>query len=357
MHTWSRRAWLGAAALAGAAANAEPLRLPRKLRMALIGLEGHTGEVTGPLELLPDLEIVALADPDPARMERAARNSRLSAARRYTDYRSLLDHETLDIAAVCGSNGERAPGILACAGRKLHIVAEKPLALDRDQLAAVRKAVADAGVRLTMLLPMRFSAPYLALQQVVTSGAIGQVAQMCAQKSYKLGERPAWMRRHASYGGTIPYIGIHMVDLMRFTSGRELVEAVSYQGRIGFPDLRDMENTTATLFRLDNGGMATLHMDYLRPETAPSHGDDRLRLAGTEGVAEYLAATGVTVVTRNEKPRTLTGLPPNQWLFVDFLRSVYLGSKPGLSLEDIYRANEVVLAARESAERRQFVQT
>jgi hypothetical protein len=31
---------------------------------------------------------------------------------------------------------------------------------------------------------------------------------------------------------------------------------------------------------------AVFTLDFLRPETAPSHGDDRLRVAGSEGVIE-----------------------------------------------------------------------
>src|SRR5262249_54148452 len=150
-----------------------------------------------------------------------------------------------------------------------------------------------------------------------------------------------------TFGGTIPYIAVHMVDLMRWSSGREMVEAVSFQGRIAHPEMGDMENTTATIFRLDNGGKAALHMDYLRPETAQTHGDDRLRLAGTKGVVEFQEATGVTVVTEKEKPRTISALPPNRSLFLDFLDSVYNNKPVGLSMSDIWRVNEIVLAARE----------
>src|SRR5437763_16395480 len=142
-----------------------------------------------------------------------------------------------------------------------------------------------------------------------------------------------------------------MVDLMRFTSGREITEAVSFQARVVHPEIGEMENTTATIFRLDNGGTAALHMDYLRPETAPTHGDDRLRLAGTEGVVEYQEATGVTLVTGKEKPRVLTDLPLGGSLFLDFLESVYNGKPAGLTPADIWKVNEIVLAARESAER------
>lgn len=327
------------------------LRLPRPIRLALIGLEGHTSEVLGPMRQLPDIELVAIADPDEKLMARLGRSPVGAKARKYRDWRELLDREKdLDMVATCGPNGERPAILLAAAARKLHIVAEKPLAIERADLDRIKKAVADAGVRLTMLLPMRFSPVYLAIKQVVDSGQVGEVAQIGAQKSYKLGERPDWMRKRASFGGTIPYIGVHMVDLMRWTSGRDMVETAAFQARVAFPDLGDMENTTSTIFRLDNGGTAALRMDYLRPETAPTHGDDRLRLAGTEGVVEFQQATGVTVVTRKEKPRTLTELPKGRSLFIDFLESVYHGKPVGLSLADIYRVNEIVLAARQAGE-------
>ena len=142
---------------------------------------------------------------------------------------------------------------------------------------------------------------------------------------------------------------------MRWTSGREFTEAFSLKSHIDYPQLGDIENVTATVFGLDNGGNATLHMDYLRPETASSHGDDRLRLAGTAGVVEYQAATGVTVVTAKTPLRTLETLPPNRHLFVDFLESVYMGKTHSLPLEDIYRVNEATLAAQEAAEQHRIV--
>jgi predicted dehydrogenase len=333
-----------------AAAAVPVLRLPRKIRVGVIGMEGHLSEVLEPIKSLPDVELVCVADSDPARMAKLA-----PAVRRYSDYRGMLDRERIDVVGIGGSNGDRAAIILECAARKVHVASEKPLAIERADLERIKQSVQQNGIRLTMFLPMRFDGPYLALKQMVTSGAIGEVAQIDGQKSYKLGERSAWMLRRESYGGTIPYIGVHMVDLMRWISGREFVEAVSFQSHIGYPEYGTMENTTGSLFRLDNGGVAALHMDYLRPAPAPTHGDDRLRLAGTHGVVEYQEATGVTIVTVGEKPRTITDLPKNRSLLLDFLDSVYNGKPAGLPLSDIYKVNEIVLAARESAEKRTFV--
>jgi len=245
--------------------------------------------------------------------------------------------------------------ILECLARKLHVVAEKPLAIERADLEKIKQLTAKSGVRLSMLLPMRFDPVYLALKQIVDSGEIGEVALIDAQKSYKGGSRAPWYTKRSTYGGTIPWIGIHMVDLMRWTSGREFTDAMSFQTHIAYPELGDMENVTATLFRMDNGGAATLRMDYLRPESCPTHGDDRLRLAGTKGIAEYMAATGVTVLSAGRKPRVVTQLPPRRWLFAEFLESVYNGKPESLTLADIYRVNDIVLAAREAAEKRQIM--
>ncbi|MCW5983395.1 MAG: Gfo/Idh/MocA family oxidoreductase [Bryobacteraceae bacterium] len=325
------------------------VRLGRKVRIALIGLEGHTGEILGPLARLPDVSLVAVADPDEKGLVRAMSRPPMRGARSYADYRRLLEREELDVAGVCGPNGGRAAVILDCLDRNLHVAAEKPIALNREELRSIREKLEARNLRMTMLLPMRFSSPYLALRRIVESGEIGEVLQIASQKSYKAGERPEWMRNHATYGGTIPWIGIHMIDLMRWTSGREFKEAFSLKAHIGFPELGDMENVTGSLFQLDNGGIAMLRMDYLRPETAASHGDDRLRLAGTLGVAEYQAATGVTVLAAKSAPRQVTSLPAEQSLFVDFLESVYKGKTPAIPHGDIYRVSEITLAAEESA--------
>ena len=57
----TRRTLLAGLPLAAQAA-AQPLRLPQKVRLALIGVEGHTGEVLGQLPHAPEVELVAVSD-------------------------------------------------------------------------------------------------------------------------------------------------------------------------------------------------------------------------------------------------------------------------------------------------------
>ena len=333
---------------------AAAVRLPRKVALGLIGYDGHPEEILRPLADFPDVELVAVADAgsDARAIENTLRNPLAAKARRYADYPEMLRRERLDCVAICNHDGGRAAAILACAERGLNLIAEKPLAINRRDLDAVIRSVESHRVKAGMLLPMRFEPPYRGMKQVVDSGEIGEVSQIDAQKSYQLDVRPEWQKHRATYGSTILWIGIHMIDLMSFTSGRKFTQAASFQGRVGFPELGDMETVTATIFRLENGGTATLRMDYLRPAAVKGHGDDRLRLAGSKGIVEYQEQTGVTVMSAAGK-RVLADLPPQGSVFADFLRSTYLGDPAALTWQEIMNANQWTLDAEEATLRPQ----
>ena len=325
------------------------VRLPQEVRVAILGLDGHVDEILGPLPQLPGVRVVAVSHPDAAELERFKKNPGVQGAAGFADWREMLKNTEADVAAVCNDNGGRAEAVLACLQRGLHVIAEKPLALNMADLEKIRAASEERRLRVGMLLPMRFEPQFRMMKRVVAEGRVGEVVQIAAQKSYKAGVRPNWYLRQATYGGTIPWLAPHMVDLMRFTSGRDFREASGYAANVGAPNLGEMENLTANVLRMDNGGVATLRMDYLRPDSAPTHGDDRLRLAGLSGVVEYEQRTGVTLVTRQASPKRLPEIPAVGSIFVDFLESIYAGKPSELPLTEILRISKIVIGMQEAA--------
>jgi predicted dehydrogenase len=343
------KAAVGVAAAVPALAAGTP-QVNRNVRVAIIGLEGHYSEILDVAAQAPNVRVTAICDPDASLLQRAASDAAMKTAKPYPDYRALLEHEQLDVVAVCGQNVTRPAIVGACAERKLPVIAEKPLAITMQELNKVRYAINQNATRLSLLLPMRLTPSYRKMREIVRSGEIGDVVTVAAQKSYKLGDRPDWMKSRATFGGIIPYIGIHMIDLMRWTSGRDFEQVAAFQSNVGAPQMREMENNAALAFQLDNGGTGSLRMDYLRPETAPTHGDDRLRIAGTRGVVEFQEGRGVTLVTGTRQPEQVTSLPPEEHLFADFLESIYAGKQHVISQEDVFRVSEIVLKARDAAE-------
>jgi predicted dehydrogenase len=328
------------------------------MRLGLIGLKGHHSVVLQGARQLGNVELVAVAEDSKQALERFQKGEPLARkAETYTDWRQLIEHTMMDVCCIGDENQLRAEQLIALIQRGVHIVAEKPLANTLEDLERLRAALAKSRSKLTMLLTMRHEAKYAKMRELVRGGAIGEVAQATAQKSYQLHTRPEWFKERKRLGGSIPYIGIHAVDLIRWTTGLDFTHVAAFHGRIGKPEMKETEDHASLLLRLSNGASATVRLDYLRPETAPSHGDDRLRIAGSEGVIEVLGdgPTIISLMTSKEKPHPVpAGAVSN--LFVEFVKALREDRPVPIPAEDCFYVTEVVLKARDAADQQKLVE-
>jgi hypothetical protein len=96
--------------------------------------------------------------------------------------------------------------------------------------------------------------------------------------------------------------------------------------------------------------VAALTLDYLRLESAPTHGDERLRIVGSRGVVETaLTEKKVTLTIADRRPSTLP-LAPQADLFTLFARSLRGGAPPPLTLHEACRITEISLKAQQAAD-------
>ena len=320
------------------------------LNVGLIGLKGHQGTILSGIPNVSGARLAAVCDDDPAALEGVSRwPSADSETKTFTDAQQMLEQVPLDLVGICGTDSERAEMILAAAERGTHIIAEKPLTKELDELERVRAAVEDSGIALTMLLTMRYEPAYRTIRRLIAEGAVGEVCLATMQKSYRLGDRPQWQRDKVTFSGIIPFIGIHALDLIRWTTGREFVEGYASCANTAHPDIRDMEDNATVAIQLDNGGSASARLDYCRPAAAPTHGDDRLRVAGNLGVIESMEhGEKIVLITQDEGPRELAlGEKVDQ--FADFVTSIEGDSACEVPAEDCFRMTEICLKLREAA--------
>jgi len=321
------------------------------MNVAILGLRGHQGIILEGITQLDNVRLAAVADEDEALFETVRKHPACTPdVKFYTDWRQALDDNDVQIAGVTGMDSDRAEVACECGARGLHMMTEKPLAMDLDGLERVRRAVRAAGVRLTIMISMRYAPAFRAIRKAVADGLVGTVCQMTMQKSYRLGERPEWQKSLKTFSGIIPFIGIHAMDLMRWTSGCEFTEVMAYHANVAHPEIRELQDAASVLLKLDTGGSATARLDYCRPAAAPTHGDDRLRIAGNKGVVEVIGEGARPVlITNDQGPRELpTGTEENH--FADFVRAIESGGDCLAPEADCFRITEIVLKARESAE-------
>ncbi len=303
------------------------------MKVCFIGACGHTYQAYQHLKYRKDAELCGMA---PFSAHEGMMGSFDASIPFYTDAERMLDEVRPDLAVVSPVFGLTGQAILACARRGIDVFAEKPVATSREELAAVKAAVAQSGIRFCAMHYLRYDGAFYRGAELVRGGAIGEIRMLTAQKSYRYGTRPDWYRDRALYGGTIPWVGIHAIDWIYHFSGKRFLSVTAQH--FG----RDPEMAALCQFEMEDGVLGAINVDFLRPEAAPSHGDDRIRCVGTEGVLEV--RDGKVLLIDKNGAQTLD--PANApELLCEFLE----GQEP-ISAEEIFYLTDVALAARDAAD-------
>jgi predicted dehydrogenase len=328
------------------------------MRLGLIGSTGHWQLYAPALKHVPDLALVAVAAAGPEETVGAFDHAPglTVDTHRYDDARKMLDAERLDVVQVCCRNDRIPAWALACLERALPVMAEKPIAMDLAALEGLFHAARKSGAALVPMHTMRDVPALAAVRQAVRAGEIGDTMLSSSQKSYKWGDtRPDYYRSRQTFPGLAPWVGIHVFDWLHWILGDVFTEVQGREATTARPDFLACASQAVFVLTMANGGVASVTLDYLRPESAPTHGDERLRIAGSRGVIETaLVEKKVTLCSVDNPPRTLA-LTLQTDLFTLFARSLRGEAPPPLTLHEACRITEIALKAQQAADTQRAV--
>ena len=328
------------------------------MRLGLIGATGHWQTYAPGLEHMRGLTLAAVATAGPEETTGAFDHAPgvTMETRRFEDARGMLETEQLDIVQVCARCDRIPHWVRLCLQRGLPVMAEKPLAMDLPTLEELFHLARTTNTVVVPMHSMRGVPALAAVQQAVRSGAIGDPLISFSQKTYKWGtDRPDFYRSRKTFPGIAPWVGIHAFDWLHWILGDVFTSVQGREGTKARPDYPACASQAAFVLTMGNGGVASVTLDYLRPETAPSHGDERLRIAGTRGVIETaLVDRRVTLITADRPPRSLP-MDPQPDLFTQFVRSLRDKTPPPMTLHEACRITEIALKAQQAAETGQLV--
>jgi len=173
----NRRQFVKTAAGLGLVASAWPrpcvLGANERLDIGVIGVGGRGA---ADLAAVSAENIVALCDVDDARLEQAARS--FPMAKRYADYRQLLDEAKLDAVVVATPDHHHAPAAIRALRRGLHVYCEKPLTHTVAEARLMAQLAAEKMVATQMGTQNHEHPGYLRLVELIRSGAIGAVREV-----------------------------------------------------------------------------------------------------------------------------------------------------------------------------------
>lgn len=324
------------------------------MKLAVIGNWGHFPQVLNEIRDNPEFRIVAFAKGTEAeRLDPLPRKFPMGAgAALYDDYRRMLAAHQPD-AVIVSTRLDRIADIARDAAHAgAHLFCEKPLALDHASLRSLWDTVGARGVQCFALLNNRSHPLLAAAAEAVREGRIGDVALLNARKSYRFGTRPDWFGERRMYGGTIPWIGIHALDFIDAVSPVPVSSVSAAHANIAHPERPACEDVCALQLQRDDGSLATASLDYLRPDSAETHGDDWLRIVGSNGIIEVAMDRGqATIATTGQPPSDLPPLPSEAY-YLPLLHSLADGSPPPPSpaTRRSFLLTQIALCARDAAD-------
>ena len=317
-----------------------------RLRVALLGCGGIAARHVAAIRALGDrMELVAGCGRDPERMRAFATEH---GGEPYVDLDAMLDEKEVDLLIATLPPYCRAGEIEAAAERGVHLLVEKPIALDMAAADRMVARVEGAGVVAAIGFMYRFGDAVRRWRELDT-GAVGLYAG-----SYHCNALHAhWWRKRAQSGGQILEQVIHQIDLIRHLVG----EPDSVYARFAnlhhhdTPDY-DVEDVSAILFGWDDGRIATLNASNI---AVPGiwHKDWAIF---AERMTGRFTSWNEAVLTRTDSPdsvETIAGSSdPFTAQLADVAAAITERRSPAIPLREGAATLRLALAARESAELR-----
>lgn len=223
------------------------------LRAGVIGL-GMMGRNHARVwdELVPDVELVAVADTDPSALAAATAGRR---ARGFIDPLRMLDEESLDLVSVVAPTSLHLPLTVAALRAGANVLVEKPIAATRDEAIEMMAVAGEVGRMLTVGHIERFNPAIRELKRRLADDELGRIFQVSATR---LGPFPARIRDV----GVVVDLAPHDIDVFRYLIGSEPIRMYAETERRIHTEHEDLFNG---ILKFANGTIGVLNINWLTP--------------------------------------------------------------------------------------------
>jgi predicted dehydrogenase len=184
------------------------------------------------------------------------------------------------------------------------------------------------------------------MREVVASGAIGEVVQVLAQKSYPWADwRPA---DENIDGGLAMQVGVYIARFVEQVAGQKISSMDIRETKLGneVPG-SDCRRAVSFLMTLENGGLASGVSNYLNALSAEVWGYEILRIFGTDGIVESdSSVAGARLIKNGEAPQLLDCSAPSGDYFDMFIVALQDGFVMPMTLEQELNPTRWVIKAK-----------
>lgn len=254
-----------------------------RYRIAVVGCGRISKNHFGAIETNKErLELVGVCDIVPERAEEASKAN--GEVPWFTDLDAMLDAVKADLLLIGTPSGLHAKQTVAGARHGVHVITEKPMAINLESADEMIRACDAAGVQLFVVKQNRLNATVQMLRRAVEKGRFGRIffAQVnvfwTRPQSYY--DQAPWRGTWELDGGAFMNQASHYVDMLQWLVG----EVESVQAATATLDRRiEAEDTGAAVVRFRNGAIGSLNTTML---SYPKNREGSITILGETGTVK-----------------------------------------------------------------------
>lgn len=296
-------------------------------------------------------ELHALFSRDDARAKQLATEHNATTA--YSNIDDLLSDTELDAIYVSTPVNLHCEQVIAAAERGLHVLCDKPMALNPNECERMIAACKANGVHLQVCFLFRFHSCFQQIRTWVDENRLGQIVhgRMPFLKKYLLTADEWRAQPDKGGGGCMMDLGPHSIDMLRYLIG-EVTEVTAFCNSPIYN--YQVEETGGILMRFQNGAQGFTDLSF-----SVAQCDIVLELYGTEGTVSVVNDDGWKIHTYFDGEKQIIASQFEdlyQHQFEHFSECVATDIAPIASGHDGLRASAILAAAYQSAQIGQVVQ-
>jgi glucose-fructose oxidoreductase len=254
----------GAAGNGGRAGRGRGRPEDKIVRWAVIG-QGHFAQTS----ILPafanarNARLVALFSDDEQKLDTLRSSYRVEHALRYDQYDEFLKSGAVQAVYIALPNHLHRDFTERAARAGVHVLCEKPMALDEDECRQMIASCEEHRVKLMIAYRLHFERANMSVVDQIRAGLIGEARTFVSAFSFQVQDENIRVNKTDDGGGPLYDIGVYCINAARYVFGAEPTEVVAASAaRKDDSRFAETDEQVSAILRFPNDRLATFTVAF-----------------------------------------------------------------------------------------------
>ncbi len=286
--------------------NKKVPKAERTVRFAVVGLGWIAQEAILPaFDHAENAELVALVSDDPVKLAELSKKYQVEKTYSYAQYELCLNSPDVDAVFIALPNNMHMEYTVRAAEAGVHVLCEKPLAMNAAEARTMIEACQRGGVKLMTAYRLHFEEANLMAVEICNSGALGQTRLFTALNMQNVESGNIRLSGELT-GGPLEDLGIYCINAARYIFQSEPLQVSAFAESNDNPRFREVPEIVTAIMRFPENRLAQFSCGFGENKASMYHVFGTLGDLKVDPAFSFQGDLKHTLTIRDEKPEEKT---------------------------------------------------